>query len=72
MKFGFRYDSIVENGASVTPDVAFTRATSGKITVSSAGLVKYYVNDVLKHTSTITAGWRIIFVYLLPIIKMQI
>ena len=58
VKFGFRYDSIVENGASVTPDVAFTRATSDtmKITVSSAGLVKYYVNDVLKHTSTITAS----------------
>tara|TARA_R110002074_G_scaffold321977_2_gene492478 strand:+ start:342 stop:1283 length:942 start_codon:yes stop_codon:yes gene_type:complete len=58
VKFGFNQNSVVENGAIVSPDTAFTRVTSDtmKITVSSAGLVKYYINDVLKHTSTITAS----------------
>ena len=58
VKLGFNQNSIVENGAIVSPDTAFTRVTSDtmKITVSSAGLVKYYINDVLKHTSTITAS----------------
>ena len=58
VKFGFSDEEIIENGALITPDSAFTRQTSDtmKITVSSAGLVKYYINDVLKHTSTITAS----------------
>jgi hypothetical protein len=58
IKFGFSDEEIIENGAQVTPDSAFSRATSDtmKITISSAGLVKYYVNDTLKHTSTITAS----------------
>jgi hypothetical protein len=58
IKFGFSDEEIIENGAQITPDTAFSRATSDtmKITISSAGLVKYYVNDTLKHTSTITAS----------------
>ena len=58
VKLGFNQNSVIENGAIVSPDTAFTRVTSDtmKITVSSAGLVKYYINDVLKHTSTITAS----------------
>ena len=58
IKFGFADTDIIENGTQITPDTAFTRATSDtmKITISSAGLVKYYINDVLKHTSTITAS----------------
>jgi hypothetical protein len=58
IKFGFSDEEIIENGAQITPDSAFTRQASDtmKITVSSSGLVKYYINDVLKHTSTITAS----------------
>jgi hypothetical protein len=58
IKFGFSDEEIIENGAQITPDTAFSRATSDtmKITISSSGLVKYFVNDSLKHTSTITAS----------------
>jgi hypothetical protein len=58
IKFGFSDEEIIENGAQITPDTAFSRATSDtmKITISSSGIVKYYVNDTLKHTSTITAS----------------
>ena len=58
IKFGFSDEEIIENGAQITPNTAFSRATSDtmKITISSSGIVKYFVNDSLKHTSTITAS----------------
>ena len=59
LEFGMRSDTVVESGSSITPNVqSFTRVSGEdlKMTMDSNGLVKYYYNDVLVHTSTKTAS----------------
>ena len=55
VEYALYYHSVYESGTDRSDHTTSTDAHIYKITMDSAGLVKYYVDSTLVHTSTVTA-----------------
>lgn len=59
LEFGLYHDAIYESGTEITSDVSFNRTSASdvfKVVLDDQGVVKYYFNGSLVHTSTKTAS----------------